>query len=481
MVQKPKLQGIQRRWIVNNLSYIVLVVVLAVVIYSVGMVNYYYNNVRENMIGRAIINARYFNESITNYDTFYQNARRQTLEYAVDRQVERQTLTTDGRVLFSYSGLPAGMMPGTPDIDRAVSENETQNYIGKDPITGERILSVSSPITVGGTQVVGVLRYVTSLKLIDRELVVQSGMVALLGLSIILFLLITNAYFIRSIVTPLREITDITKQITKGGYGVRIEKKYEDEIGELCTSINEMSSEISRAEKMKNEFISSVSHELRTPLTAIIGWGETLTAVGTERQEDVQKGIGIILKETRRLSKMVEELLDFARMESGRFTLLMEEMDLKAELEETLFMYTETFKKQAIVLDYTQNDSDIFVNGDRERLKQVFFNLLDNAVKHGKGGKIEVRAESDKTHATIIIRDYGEGIPEEELPYVKVKFYKGTSKVTGSGIGLAVSDEIVSLHSGTLDVASVYGEGTTVTIRLPLMKTEEAEPVAEEE
>ncbi len=482
MAQKQKLHGIQRRWMINNLSYIVLVVVLAVVIYSVSMVNYYYNNVRENVTSRVLLNARYFNESITNYESFYQNARRRTMEYAVDGQIERQTLTTDGRVLFSYSGLPAGMMPGTPDIERAVSENKIQNYIGKDPITGERILSVSSPLVVGGSQVVGVMRYVTSLKRIDRELIVQSGMVALLGFSIILFLLITNAYFIRSIVTPLREITDITKQITKGGYGVRIDKKYEDEIGELCNAINEMSSEISRAEKMKNEFISSVSHELRTPLTAIIGWGETLTAVGAGNEEDVQKGIGIILKETRRLSKMVEELLDFARMESGRFTLYMEEMDLKAELEETLFMYTETFKKQAIVLDYTQNDGDIFIHGDRERLKQVFFNILDNAVKHGKGGKIEVCADCDKENAWITIRDYGEGIPEEELPYVKVKFYKGTSKVTGSGIGLAVSDEIVNLHSGELAIASTFGEGTTVTIRLPLLKTEvETEPPAEEE
>jgi len=480
MARKQKLQGIQRRWMVNNLSYIVLVVALAVIIYSVGMVNYYYNNVRENMTSRALLNTRYFNDSITSFDSFYHNARRQTVEYAVDGQIERQTLTADGRILFSYSGLPAGMMPGTPDIERAVRENKTQNFIGNDPVTGERIMSVSSPIVAGGSQVVGVMRYVTSLARIDRELITQSGMVALLGLSIILFLLFTNAYFIRSIVTPLREITDITKQITKGGYGVRIDKKYEDEIGELCNSINEMSSEIARSEKMKNEFISSVSHELRTPLTAIIGWGETLTAVGAANEEDVQKGIGIILKETRRLSKMVEELLDFARMESGRFTLFMEEMDLKAELEETLFMYAETFKKQAIVLDYTQNDQDIFISGDRERLKQVFFNILDNAVKHGKGGKIEVDVDCDKDYATITIRDYGEGIPEEELPYVKVKFYKGTSKVTGSGIGLAVSDEIVNLHSGELNIGSVYGEGTTVTIRLPLQKRE-TEPVETKE
>ena len=144
-------------------------------------------------------------------------------------------------------------------------------------------------------------------------------------------------------------------------------------------------------------------------------------------------------------------------------------MDLKAEFEETLFMYNETFKKSGIEVEYNQNDDeDIIVNGDRERLKQVFFNILDNAVKHGKNsGKLVLCAEMNDDTCWISIEDFGEGIPEDELPYVKLKFYKGTSKVTGSGIGLAVSDEIVSLHGGELKIESVYGEGTKVTIILP--------------
>ena len=465
---KP-VKGITRRWLVNNLVYIVLVIILAIIIFSVGSMNYYYMNVRANLTNRAQINSQYFNDNInTSFDSFYSNARRQTLEFTDRDRLERQILYSDGRIMFSSSGLPNGMIPGTPDIDQAVAENAIKTYTGADPLTGERIMSVSSPLVVDGNRVIGVMRYVTSLREVDRQLILQTGFAALIGLIILVFVFISNRYFIRSIVGPLREIIETTKQITAGSYGVKIDKKFDDEIGELCDTINEMSVEISRAERIKNEFISSVSHELRTPLTAIIGWAETLSTVGMENVEESKKGLGVILKETRRLSKMVEELLDFARMESGRFNLCMEPMDLKAEFEETVFMYHETFKKKNIAIDYRQNNEDILVNGDREKLEQVFFNILDNAVKHGeKGGRLELRADMDEEKAYLSIRDFGEGIPAEELPYVKLKFYKGTSKMSGSGIGLAVSDEIVKLHGGELNIESEYGHGTKVTVVLP--------------
>lgn len=474
MIGRKGIRGIKKRWLLNNLVYVVLVIILAVIIYSVGNMNYYYSNVRANLTNRALINSRYFNDNVnTNFDSFYYNARRQTMEFSDRDRLERQILYEDGRIMFSSSGLPTGTIPGTPDVYDAISQNIVKSYIGADPLTGERIMSVSSPLVTNNSSVIGVMRYVTSLREVDRQVVIQSGIAALLGLLIVIFVFISNQYFIRSIINPLHEVIDITKQITKGSYGVQIEREYDDEIGELCDTINEMSVEISRAERIKNEFISSVSHELRTPLTAIIGWGETLSTVGPENIEESQKGIAVILKETRRLSKMVEELLDFARMESGRFNLCMEKMDLKAELEETLFMYHETFKKKNIVVQYTQDDEDIIINGDQERLKQVFFNILDNAVKHGeRGGKIEVNANMENHMAYISIRDFGEGIPEEELPYVKLKFYKGTSKMKGSGIGLAVSDEIIHMHGGQLNIESKVGEGTKVTIVLPLlMKT----------
>ncbi len=480
-MDKGKFRGIKKRWILNNLVYVVLVVALAVIIYSVANMNFAYSSVRTNLENRVLINSRYFTDNVnTNFNSFYNNARRQTLEFTDRDKLERQILYSDGRIMFSSSGLPTGTIPGTPEIDRAVLENVIGEYIGADPMTGERIMSVSGPLVTQNQQVIGVMRYVTSLREVDRGIIIQSVVALLIGIIIILLVFVSNRYFVRSIVNPLNEVIETTKQITKGSYGVKIEAKYDDEIGELCDTINEMSAEISRAEKIKNEFISSVSHELRTPLTAIIGWGETLTSLNAD--EETQKGIGIILKETRRLAKMVEELLDFARMESGKFTLIMEEMDLKAELEETLFMYNETFKKKNIKIEYTQCDEDILINGDHERLKQVFFNILDNAVKHGeKGGKLEISATIEGENAQIAIRDFGEGIPEEELPYVKLKFYKGTSKMKGSGIGLAVSDEIVNLHGGELNIESTFGEGTCVYIILPLIKqTEEIEEIREE-
>lgn len=470
--------GLRRRWMINNLIYIALIIAVCIVVFSITAMNYYYVNLRTSLINSASMSAEYFSDDLTSsMDSFYRNAKRQLAGTSQLESVERQILFANGRIVMSSSGLPAGMVPGTPEIDEAVVGNETRTYVGRDKYTGERIMSVSSPLVSGDHKVVGVVRYVTSLREVDRRILLQTSLAFIIGAVMILLVFVSNKYFIRSIISPLREVTDISKKITAGSYGVSIDKKYDDEIGELVDSINEMSSEIARADKIKNEFISSVSHELRTPLTAIIGWGETLTTVGVENKEEVARGIEIILKETRRLSKMVEELLDFARMESGRFTLYVDTVNLKAEFEETLFMYADTFRKANVETSYEQDDEDeIFISGDRERLKQVFFNMLDNAVKHGgEGGKVDIRVFREGKNVKITIRDYGAGISEEELPYVKMKFYKGKSKAQGNGIGLAVSDEIVNLHGGSLDIESTLGEGTAIIITLPVKETEPEE------
>lgn len=470
-----KKTGLRRRWMVNNLIYIALIIVVCIVVFSIFTMNYYYVNLRTTLTNSASMSAEYFsNELTSDMDSFYINAKRQLMGETHLYNVERQILFSNGRVVMSSSRLPAGVIPGTPDVAESVRASETNVYIGEDSLTGERVMSVSSPLISGDNNVVGVVRYATSLGEVDRRIILQTILVSVIGFVMFLFVFISNKVFIRSIVHPLREVTDITKKITAGNYGAAIEKEYNDEIGELVDSINEMSAEIAKSDKIKNDFISSVSHELRTPLTAIIGWGETITAVGVENKEEAQKGMEIILKETRRLSKMVEELLDFARMESGRFTLYVDVVNLKAEFEETLFMYSDIFKKANVETIYRQDDDDeIFINGDRERLKQVFFNMLDNAVKHGgEGGKIEISVKRDGKFAKIVIRDFGAGISEEELPYVKLKFYKGKSKAQGNGIGLAVSDEIVNLHGGSLEISSKVNEGTEITISLPIKELE---------
>ena len=373
-------------------------------------------------------------------------------------------------MIYSSNGLTlSGTMPGTVDIQRVQSTGEITPWEGTSPQTGERITAVSAPLLYNG-EMVGILRYVTSMRLVDRQVVVLTLVAVILSVSILILVYISNIYFVRSIVDPVKNITGIAQRIAGGSYGIQVEKKFDDEVGDLTDAINDMSMRIKQAESMKSEFISSVSHELRTPLTAITGWAETIMNGEARDEKDVRKGMRIIVSEARRLSGMVEELLEFSRIEDGRFTLSVEPMDIKAELEDAVYTYTEFFRREGITLTHTDCEEEFPpIPGDPERMRQVFCNLLDNAAKHGGSGKrIDTAICREGDAAVFTIREYGPGIPEEELPHVKYKFYKGSSKARGSGIGLAVCEEIVTRHNGRLDIGNAEGGGCIVTIRLPI-------------
>jgi signal transduction histidine kinase len=300
----------------------------------------------------------------------------------------------------------------------------------------------------------------------------QIGFVALasvLALAVVVtIVVISSNYYIHTILVPLRAIIDKARKISNGSYGAQIETAYNDEIGELAETINEMSIKISENERMQTEFISSLSHELRTPLTAITGWSETLLG-GDDIDQQTRRGVQIIHKETGRLTEMVLELLDFSRIQDGRITMNMETADIRAEFEETVYMYENQLEQGSLELEYKESVDEIpEISCDPKRLRQVFLNILDNAAKHGsEGGRIEASIAYDDETVIVKIRDYGPGIPEDELPLVKKRFYKGSSKVRGSGIGLAVCDEIIAMHDGTLTLENADGGGTLVTIRIP--------------
>ena len=243
------------------------------------------------------------------------------------------------------------------------------------------------------------------------------------------------------------------------------------EFSRLSRAINQMLLRLNQAFDAQQQFVGNAAHELRTPLTAINGWGETILEDTTDDPAQMRRGIRIILNEARRLSTMVEELLEFSKMEDGRFTLRMEQVDLQAEFEDAIFTYREIFSREGIELRYECADDLPPIIADGERMKQVFCNVLDNAAKHGGSGKrIDVSVAAENGSMVIRVRDFGPGIPVEELPYVKQKFYKGSSKARGSGIGLAVCDEIMRLHNGTFDIANASGGGAVVTMTLPMEK-----------
>ena len=165
---------------------------------------------------------------------------------------------------------------------------------------------------------------------------------------------------------------------------------------------------------------------------------------------------------------MVEELLDFSRMQNGKFRLEMAEMDVLAELGDAVLIYDEKSKRENIELLYDEPEMLPFVYGDKNRIRQVFINIIDNAIKYSdKGGKVVVTATQSGENVRITIADNGCGIKESDLPKVKTKFYKANHTRRGSGIGLAVADEIITMHGGTLEVKSKENVGTTVIITLP--------------
>ena len=472
---QTRIYGLRKRWLVNSLSPIFVVALLVAMTFCVVMVNYYYNMMLDGLRTRAYHASDYFTSfSMNSYAEFNQYATRFTQEFAEKDFLEVQVIGDSGRIISSSSGLTTGLTPDTTDITGALQNGVLTDYRGVDPSTGEHIMSVCAPLVVNG-RVQGALRYVTSMSAVQREILITVAVAAVLLLLALTMVYVSNMVFINNVVEPVAEVTETAKRIAGGSYGAQMENHYQDEIGQLIDAINDMSGKIAKSEKIKSEFISSVSHELRTPLTAINGWGETLLALeetgenGIGESEQRRRGVGIILKESRRLTTMVEELLDFSKMEDGRFTLSIEQVDLQAEFEDAIYTYRELFKQEAIELTYDGGE-EIFdsIPGDPERLKQVFCNVLDNAAKHGGAGKrIDAAVRGDEGRIIITVRDYGPGIPEAELPFVKQKFYKGSSKARGSGIGLAVCDEIVRLHGGTFAIGNAEGGGCVVTIALP--------------
>ena len=290
-------------------------------------------------------------------------------------------------------------------------------------------------------------------------------------IAVCVYVLAVNVWFWYCVAAPLDKLRDFAKRIASGSYGIKTEEFEPDEIGYLAEEINSISEKTALAEKTRTEFISQVSHELRTPLTAITGWAETI-AYDPAVQGDSLRGIQIISKEAERLTNMVKELLEFTRIQDGRFNLQIELIDIAAELEDALFTYGELMKQGGMKVNYRGPKNEIpLIPGDSERLKQVFLNLLDNAMKHGgDGGRIDVDLKQEEGSVRIRVRDYGHGIPEAELPHVKEKFYKGSSKNRGTGIGLAVCDEIVTRHGGTLEIGNAPGKegGCQVTVKLPI-------------
>lgn len=395
-------------------------------------------------------------------------------------KLEVQVLDSEGDVLVSTTGF----VPENKFSDFETAANSKSGTLTtRTKLEKERVMT---GITVfkNGEKVTGGYRYIVSLSITNQRIRSILIIIVLLLFTVLGLSAVSGFFFIKSIVRPIRDVGNIARKIAMGDMKTLIKSDRNDEIGELCGAIDYMATELQNADNLKNDFVSSVSHELRTPLTAIRGWGETAKmSIGTDL-ELVERGIDVVLSEADRLSGLVEELLDFSRMQQGRLTVSTAPIDVSELLRTVTDMYSELARQQGIEISYNPPGVNSIIMGDKDRLKQVFINIIDNAVKYTeKGGLVLIVQTRTENCVQIQIKDTGVGIPAKDIDHVKEKFYKANNTVRGSGIGLAVADEIMKQHNGLLLIESTEGVGTAVTVVLPLLEEEpeiELPPIPEE-
>lgn len=416
----------------------------------------------------------------TDNSTVFISASREYIEdFRYKEQMEAMVINSSGRVVMTTTGFSYDNQVTFPDFTQAMNSQSGKSIWTGKLDSGEPVMSLSVVIKNTNNNPVGVVRYIVSMTDVNNRIIILSGILVFAGILILSLIVLCGSYFIHSILTPVKELSETANKIAHGDFSTKIEKRYDDEIGELCDAFTDMAKDLEASEQLKNDFISRVSHELRTPLTAIKGWAETMQLSGKGKldRRTFDKGMGVIIKESTRLTGIVEELLDFSRIQTGRMVLMNEKLDILAELDETVYMLKDRAVNEGKHLLYDEPEETVLpaVYGDRNRLKQVFINVIDNALKYTPEEgvvaiEVKYNKEIDPDNLTITVTDTGCGISPEDLPKVKEKFYKANQQVRGSGIGLAVADEIMQLHKGSLEIESGVGVGTTVTLTLPIMQ-----------
>ncbi len=470
-----KFKSITYKWF----FYIFLVVAVVVCVAAIAFSSLYSSLYNEKIESLSVDYADSFSAlSNTNSNTFKDTAISMAAEFKFKDKIEVQVIDKNGKVFVSTTGFSVDTVD-MPDYVKAKSNGGFHTYRGKS-VTREPIMAGTTMLYDQNGEELGAYRWITSMSHANKLMRYVTAIIVVICAMILSITGFTGLFFVKSIVNPIRDVSNIARTIAMGNFDSRIELERDDEIGELCDAINYMASELSASENIKNDFISSVSHELRTPLTAIRGWGETAKMSLGSDEELVQRGLDVVLSEADRLSSLVEELLDFSRMQTGRLSLVSQPTNVSLILRESVDMYVELAKKQEIDLVLSLPETDMTVMGDNNRLKQVFINIIDNAVKYTQsGGQVLVNLGVEEACVRIMVEDTGVGIPAEDIARVKEKFYKANKTVRGSGIGLAVADEIIKQHDGLLFIESTENVGTTVTVVLPIFE-EKTETVEEE-
>lgn len=458
--------------LVKSFSIVIFITILVLDILLITFVRkYYYDNMNDLLKNQLQVTTNFYKKYFNLYsleENIYDNL--DSFWEQTDAQI--QIYDNNGELLMDSIGVIEDNVKYV-DVQRSLQGEKNNRWIGKVSYYDYKVMALSTPIESDG-KVIGVMRLVVSLEAVDEGIRNIIVFFLIISMTVLIFSILVSTILAKNIVVPIKKLTIVAEEMAGGDLGVRSDTNSRDEIGKLAKTLDYMAEEIQKREQLKNEFISSISHELRTPLTAIKGWVITLDDSQTDK-DTLKMGLNIIEKETDRLVNMVEELLDFSKLSSGKMTLKKKEISVKA-ISDYIDVYMSARARREnkrLNINLDSENKKIYV--DIDRIKQVLINLLDNAFKFTEAeGTISISFSSVEGSLKIIIQDNGCGISEEDLPRVKEKFYKGKNAKSKNGIGLSICDEIVKLHDGELFIESEDGKGTLVTVILPVIKEEEA-------
>lgn len=469
-------EGLRKKVIKNYFIIIIITVTLFEGLFIFYVQNYYYDSVRQSLKSQVEYTNSVYNNSINNienttFDEKISNILEKQrvvggLKYAI------QVINKDKYIIIDQYGIKKHEKIEAEDVDKALKSikdvKDLSPITHKIKSTNEHVMSISVPIKINNV-IEGAIRYSVSLNEIDATIFKLALGLIIAGIFILIIAISLSLRFAETIIQPLIELKEFANELAHGNFSIKLKDTSisDDEIGDLAKTFVYMASEIDKSEKLKEEFISSISHELRTPLTSIKGWSETLGYEGITRDE-LDLGLGIIQDETERLIKLVEELLDFSRLASDRIKLKIDTVNIKSLAIGVMNQLKVKSSEKDIRLNVAfENENIDLIQGDKDRLRQVLINLIQNSIKFtDEGGFINIIVSQDEEYTTIKVVDNGAGIEKENLEKVLDKFFQEDYNESGSGLGLAISNEIVKLHGGKMTLNSKKGVGTSITVKI---------------
>ncbi|MBO5115171.1 MAG: HAMP domain-containing histidine kinase [Peptococcaceae bacterium] len=459
------MRSIRRRLIGNYITIALVTVLILEGLFAVAISEYYVGGVERILANQAETSATFFSQYADAGD-IYKKSNYIFENLDVEETALIEVIDMQGHVVIDSTGSSAEEIINTSDVAQALKGNSAV-WRGRSELN-EPIVAVSAPI-YDGFAVVGVLRYVSSLAPAYQVLGQFFALLLLFGLGVIAVAFLYGRAMAQRILEPIQELVRVTEEVAQGNYKVTAIKYHNDEIGQLVDAVNIMTKEITRADQAKSEFISSISHELRTPLAAIKGWAETMQDMKDDI-EVVEEGLSIVSKETDRLIILVNDLLDFSRLQAHRIELKKEEFSISDLLENIIGQFTVRCQQERIKMMLLTDNQESWVFADYNRLKQVLINVVDNAMKFTVGrpnAEIRISSQVLDDQIIVIVEDNGSGISPEDLQRVKEKFYKGSSNKSGTGLGLSIASEIMELHGGKMLIDSTLNVGTKVVLVMP--------------